>query len=75
MRSDLAKWGGENTTEAMGDILQLFDEREAECRARGAAVGQRYEPGAPLVALTDAPLQSSEPLSPIAAARRAPWLG
>jgi hypothetical protein len=45
---DMAKWGGENTTEAMGDILQLFDRCEAECKARGAAVGQRYEPGAPL---------------------------
>ena len=48
---DLAKWGGENTTEAMGDILALFDRCEAECKARGAAVGQRYEPGAPLRAL------------------------
>jgi ankyrin repeat protein len=48
---DLARWGGENTTEAMGDILQLFDRYEAECRARGAAAGQRYEPGAPLLPL------------------------
>ena len=48
---DLAKWGGENTTEAMGDILALFDRCETECKARGAVVGQRYEPGAPLKAL------------------------
>ena len=72
---DMAKWGGENTTAAMEGVLELFDRAEAECKQRGAAVGQRYEPGAPLMKLQ--PRTETEPWLHETGGRRggAPRLG